>query len=395
MENKANIFTVLAVAAACEAGTGALTTSAWGQQLLFDQPLIVSHPAAGFGERHNCFMGHQANSFRQDDSVMEDVTISDVPNGSGWLVKRVRVFAFACDDGQTSPPASTITRMGVRFWNDVPYSPGAEVVAGDLGEDVLEDTGWTGFFRVPGPGTQQLTNWPIMYADAEVEVYLEENATYWVEWGLDSSGVGEACANQPAVPANYGVPGNALVRMSGTSPRPTDPRAFGCAGNAQASFDELPLQLIGDPVGDPSFPDLACMALSNSTGVPAELHLLGTGVAGDSLYASVAQGPPANFGYFLSGPNAGLYIVPPGAAGLICIGGPQFRYNQAALGHVFQFDAGGTSQATAGGGPSSLPTDGSFGPVPAVMAGETRYFQAWYRDGGTSNFSDSSGVAFL
>ena len=74
------------------------------------------------------------------------------------------------------------------------------------------------------------------------------------------------------------------------------------------------------------------------------------------------------------------------------------RYTSAPLSQVFQFDGHGISQAVLGGGPSVLPTDGSFTPVPGVMAGDSRAFQAWYRDanpGVTSNFSDSQVVTFL
>ncbi len=47
------------------------------------------------------------------------------------------------------------------------------------------------------------------------------------------------------------------------------------------------------------------------------------------------------------------------------------------------------------GGPSHLPTDCSYAPVPAVGVGETCAFQAWYRDGPTSNFTESKHVMFM
>lgn len=135
--------------------------------------------------------------------------------------------------------------------------------------------------------------------------------------------------------------------------------------------------------------DAACIVLPNSTGASASISLFGSGNAGDVVEGTARQGPPGEFGYFISGPNPGLYIVPPGSTGIICIGNPQFRYNSASLGQVFQFDGAGISSAVVGGGPSLLPTDGSYAPVPAVAAGESRAFQAWFRDGATSNFSES------
>ncbi|MCP3920269.1 MAG: hypothetical protein GY711_32485 [bacterium] len=141
-------------------------------------------------------------------------------------------------------------------------------------------------------------------------------------------------------------------------------------------------------------PDPLCMPLANSTGQPALATLSGIGVAGADLIAVVSQGPPGQFGYFISGPNPGLYIVPPGASGIICIGGPQFRYTSVPLMQVFQFDGTGVSHAVVGGGEVILPTDGSYAPVPPVQPGATRAFQAWYRDGPTSNFSDSRLITF-
>ena len=87
--------------------------------------------------------------------------------------------------------------------------------------------------------------------------------------------------------------------------------------------------------------------------------------------------------------------VPPGSNGIICIGGPQFRYNSVPLGQVFQFDAGGISHPVigAGSGDVILTTDGSQ-QVPVVNAGDSRAFQACYRDGAASNFSNSRTVQF-
>ncbi|MCP3918422.1 MAG: hypothetical protein GY711_22995 [bacterium] len=139
------------------------------------------------------------------------------------------------------------------------------------------------------------------------------------------------------------------------------------------------------------------LIVPNSTGQTGDLSLVGTALAGDPVMATVSSGPPSQFGYVVTGPSAGLYIVPPGSQGFICVGAPQFRYDSLPLGQIFQFDSAGISQAVAGGGPSILPTDGSYAPVPAVTAGTSRIFQAWYRDTNpapTSNFTDAPVVMF-
>ncbi|MCP3920026.1 MAG: hypothetical protein GY711_31235 [bacterium] len=142
--------------------------------------------------------------------------------------------------------------------------------------------------------------------------------------------------------------------------------------------------------------DPLCVPVANSTGSAATIDVIGSGAAGDPLRASCLQGPPGQFGYFVSGPNPGLYVVPPSSSGILCIASPQYRYSSVLAGQVFWFDTGGTSQAVAGGGRSLLPTDGSYAPVPAALSGTSRAFQAWYRDvgGQISNFSESRIVLF-
>ena len=58
------------------------------------------------------------------------------------------------------------------------------------------------------------------------------------------------------------------------------------------------------------------------------------------------------------------------------------------------------SEESSNGGPVTLQTDGSFAGVPAVMMGETRRFEGWYRDAGCGmpgqafNFTDVVSVTF-
>ncbi|MCP3919434.1 MAG: hypothetical protein GY711_28385, partial [bacterium] len=63
----------------------------------------------------------------------------------------------------------------------------------------------------------------------------------------------------------------------------------------------------------------------------------------------------------------------------------------------YQFDAGGVSQEIINGGPNTYQTDGSVAGIPAIMSGDTNYFQGWYRDiaGFDSNFTNSLGVTFF
>ena len=76
--------------------------------------------------------------------------------------------------------------------------------------------------------------------------------------------------------------------------------------------------------------------------------------------------------------------MPPGSSGFICLGGAIGRFNQPGnigQGPTFsiQVDLTAVPQPT--------------GPV-AVQPGETWNFQAWYRDGGTNNFTDAVEILF-
>ncbi|MCP3920477.1 MAG: hypothetical protein GY711_33535 [bacterium] len=169
------------------------------------------------------------------------------------------------------------------------------------------------------------------------------------------------------------------------------PDVAGNPATTEMYYDRMRLAPANETLG---VNDSACLPVPNSTGLTATIDLQGSGAAGADVTAQCSGGPPHEFGYFITGPNSGLYIVPPGSMGVVCIDGPQYRYNSAQRLHLFQFDASGISQTVAVGGACVLETNGAFPGVPPLMTGETRAFQAWYRDGASSNFSQSKRIAF-
>lgn len=74
--------------------------------------------------------------------------------------------------------------------------------------------------------------------------------------------------------------------------------------------------------------------------------------------------------------------------GRICVAGQIYRLNNP----IFVFDPAGEAGFCGAG--SQIPTNGSRPGIPAMAVGSTWYFQVWYRDSQTSNFSDSWGVTF-
>ena len=142
----------------------------------------------------------------------------------------------------------------------------------------------------------------------------------------------------------------------------------------------------------------------NSTGSPAVMT--GT-LSGGNLHLEATGGPASEFGYFLVGTGQAAMPSPLGS-GLLCLqlgGGASIgRYNVPGgqFNSIGQFDASGVLQnlvgtSTTGTGydvPSSVPISGT----PTIMAGETWYFQMWYRDtnatGAPSNLTNGLAVDF-
>ncbi len=118
------------------------------------------------------------------------------------------------------------------------------------------------------------------------------------------------------------------------------------------------------------------------------------------FHLEAIDGPPDQFAYFLV---SGSFADPglPVSQGQLCLGPPQGRYSPAAggsLSSIGQFDGAGVLQNLAGTSsvgtgfdvPAALPSP----PGGVIAAGDTWYFQLWYRDGAASNFSDGIAVTF-
>ncbi|MCP3916323.1 MAG: hypothetical protein GY711_12270 [bacterium] len=131
-------------------------------------------------------------------------------------------------------------------------------------------------------------------------------------------------------------------------------------------------------------------AIPNSSGAPARITLSGTRIVLENdLTLTATDLPTGEFGYFLVGSNQGVFM-PPGSQGNLCLTcGFQGcagigRFNQAGsiiVGPTGSIDVDLTA----------LP----LSPPRAVVAGENWNFQCWFRDLGSSNFTDAVSVLFL
>ncbi|MCP3914947.1 MAG: hypothetical protein GY711_05290 [bacterium] len=121
----------------------------------------------------------------------------------------------------------------------------------------------------------------------------------------------------------------------------------------------------------------SCVPTLNSVGLRAQLVASGSGDAGDTLFLSATQLPPGQFGYLLASRGDGPHIIPPGSQGVLCLSLPIARY-AGAIGH-----SGGQGRLFDNVDTTAIPMSP---PVP-IVSGERWFFQYWYRDGTSSNFT--------
>ena len=130
---------------------------------------------------------------------------------------------------------------------------------------------------------------------------------------------------------------------------------------------------------------------ANSLGFQGSLSWSGSRQIADGDLTLLASGLPAgSFGYVLASAAVGGRVSPPGAQGVLCLGGPIGRFNRP--GEVLVADP--TGAATLAVDPMNVPQP--TGAV-AVQPGESWSFQLWYRDANpavTSNTTNVVRIAF-
>ena len=132
-------------------------------------------------------------------------------------------------------------------------------------------------------------------------------------------------------------------------------------------------------------------AVVNSTGLPGRTLALGSDLILENDVALVAADLPLNsFGFFLTSRSQGFTFPVPASQGALCLSGAIGRYVGP-----------GQIRSSGADGSFDLPIDLTAMPSPTgfvvAAAGETWYFQAWYRDANpavTSNLTDGLALTF-
>lgn len=128
-----------------------------------------------------------------------------------------------------------------------------------------------------------------------------------------------------------------------------------------------------------------CVANPNSTGQGGVIRACGSDEVGTNFFRLEAtQLPPSQFGFFVNSPTQG-FITPPGSMGNLCLSGAIGRHSA----QIAQTDASGVLSIFVDLDALPRPT-GSV----SVQPGDTFHFQAWHRDGSSSNFTEGLTVTF-
>ncbi|MCP3914626.1 MAG: hypothetical protein GY711_03600 [bacterium] len=128
---------------------------------------------------------------------------------------------------------------------------------------------------------------------------------------------------------------------------------------------------------------------ATSTGQPARMTVTGSPVvAANDMTLGAEDLPPGEFGYFLVGTNQGQ-VQPPGSNGVLCL-----ACGFQGCGGIGRFNRPGEIIQGPGGSLAIDLTVLPRTPNTSVQPGETWNFQCWFRDGGSSNFTDAVSVLF-
>ncbi len=132
-----------------------------------------------------------------------------------------------------------------------------------------------------------------------------------------------------------------------------------------------------------------CAAALNSTGTSGQIYA--RGISFDSAFnfrLEAAEIAPNSFGHFLVSNQSGFVVNPGGSAGNLCLQGAVGRFNRS--GEIMNSGADGFFDLDVN--PANLPSPNG---TVSIQAGETWYFQCWFRDlGPTSNFTNAIQVGF-
>jgi hypothetical protein len=219
------------------------------------------------------------------------------------------------------------------------------------------------------------------------------DANYDVTFYINGASVGSIAGAAPANPPNpeWFIGGfNGVIEFWNGELDDIQVYAGALTAAQVAALYQSPCSVVG---GGPIGAAYCGPAAPNSTGQGAVLGALGSAVVAQNNLTLEATSLPSNsFGFFLTSATQGFVGNPGGSQGNLCLGGAIGRY--VGPGQIKNSGSAGTF---------SLPLNLALTPTPSgfvsVFAGQTRNYQAWFRDAvsgsATSNFTQGLAITFL
>ncbi|MCP3919278.1 MAG: PKD domain-containing protein [bacterium] len=193
-------------------------------------------------------------------------------------------------------------------------------------------------------------------------------------WSWDFGDGGTSTLQNPG--HLYGTPGDYTVILTVTA-------AGGIDTETRVDYISVASPNVGTNYCSPAVP--------NSTGNSAVILAQGSANVADNDVTLIAgMMPNDEFGYFIASPTQGFIPTPGGSVGNFCLGtGPMLgRYDDQVQ------NSGVVGTFLIAIDLTAVPIAVQPGTV-AIQPGDTWNFQAWFRDGGTSNFTNGVSVLFL
>jgi hypothetical protein len=177
--------------------------------VIYSNGPFVSDPGAGIGGADASVLRDGVGNLGWNVNIAAARVADDfvVPAGEIWNITGLRVFGY--QTGSTT--TSTFTALKAQIWDARPGDPGASVIWGNLTDNILNDSAFTGVYRVSTPLTNAQR--PVMELDGSVTTSLTAGS-YWVEWAA----AGSLASGPFAVPitiSGQAVTGNARQYISG------------------------------------------------------------------------------------------------------------------------------------------------------------------------------------
>lgn len=218
---------MLRTAAGIAAGL-AIVSSANAQFTLWDNGPLITHPGGHDTGADRSAISPGGNTLGSNVSIPTFRIADNFQVGSsGWVIDEIRLFAY--QTGSTTTSSFTDARL--QIWDGSPDDPNSNVVWGNLTDNLLAGTDWTGIYRTSSTDTSGTLR-PIMYVDADLGGVSLGQGEYWIDFQMDgslTSGPWLPHVSDPVAP----VPGTALQHTSSGWQPMTD---SGHGGQSAAPF---------------------------------------------------------------------------------------------------------------------------------------------------------------